>query len=225
MDKADDLLEEMEAEASKLINTPKLESLFRWAGQITDGSTGDFNPVAKRAFAIRRCVGLSLFNKLHEAAKNPDLDRYLYRDLYRDLYRYANADFYRRIPYQFCNRFDKELEGRTTIVQRLEKMGIFTGIDFQTMVNRFSQQQEEIKAARQGNTQAVASKSIHETWIAVYGLTDDLLTLSNEELGELAKYFQAVGLLIECKDAAVRVSPSVWEGIEDRMLRIVDDDD
>jgi hypothetical protein len=43
---------------------------------------------------------------------------------------------------------------------------------------------------------------------------------SNEDEKHLADYFYLLELMVRCKDAAVRVSPQVWEGIESRMVTV-----
>lgn len=50
----------------------------------------------------------------------------------------------------------------------------------------------------------------------------DTAILSVEEAYALNNYLYVTELMIRCKEAAVRVSPDTWAGIEDRMLRVVD---
>ncbi|MGB7312866.1 MAG: hypothetical protein WA939_08040, partial [Nodosilinea sp.] len=40
------------------------------------------------------------------------------------------------------------------------------------------------------------------------------------EIQQLADYFYTLELTIRCKEAAVRVSPQVWAGIESRMVTV-----
>jgi hypothetical protein len=47
-----------------------------------------------------------------------------------------------------------------------------------------------------------------------------MVNLSEEEIKDLDKYLYANYLIIQCKEAAVRVSPTTWEGIEARMLLV-----
>jgi hypothetical protein len=48
----------------------------------------------------------------------------------------------------------------------------------------------------------------------------EVANLSEESAKAIEKYLYGCGLLVQCKDAAVRVSPEVWQGIEDRLLTI-----
>ena len=62
------------------------------------------------------------------------------------------------------------------------------------------------------------AESIHGTWLSVLGVTDEMLAVSDEELENCRQYLRAVDLIIACKEAAGRVSPDVWQEIEDRLL-------
>ena len=44
--------------------------------------------------------------------------------------------------------------------------------------------------------------------------------VSSPEAEALASYLYANQLIVRCKEAAVRVSPQVWAGIEERMLTV-----
>ena len=45
-----------------------------------------------------------------------------------------------------------------------------------------------------------------------------MLAIPREELEAYVKYIKAVELIVSCKKAAGRVSPEVWQKIEDRFL-------
>lgn len=45
-----------------------------------------------------------------------------------------------------------------------------------------------------------------------------MMEISESEMEVLDNYTYANLLMVECKKAAVRVSPEVWKGIESRML-------
>nr|WP_254449289.1 hypothetical protein [Anabaena sp. UHCC 0253] len=47
-----------------------------------------------------------------------------------------------------------------------------------------------------------------------------MVDLSEEEIKALDNYIGANRLIIQCKEAAVRVSPATWEAIEARMLLV-----
>ena len=58
--KADNLLLAMEQKIHSLMNTPKLQNLLAWVEKVTDSSSGDIQPVGKRAIAIYLAFTLDL---------------------------------------------------------------------------------------------------------------------------------------------------------------------
>ena len=295
MRETDDLLEAMEAEAAKLINTPGLKALFQWAKRITDTSNDQYNQITKRLFALHQYFSLHLLNKKYQAVEyivkhdlNQDrplyqdiyqdlyhylhqdvyrdinldrdlerylyqdlnlyfdlaqhldryLDRYLYRDLYRylhlyqdiyqalnlhlhfyqDFYQYMDTKFYPLVFNEFGDRFDEDLQERTALIKHIEKIKIFKNVDLQQMIRRFNKQREFIKEAAGKKDVKSPVKSIHDTSLSVLGITDEMLDISSEELVTYLQYFYTVDLIFACKEAAGRVSPKVWQGIQDRFF-------
>ena len=149
-----------------------------------------------------------------------DFDSYRDLNLYQDFYRYMDTDFYFRAFPKFGNWFDTELTERIMLVKRMEQLKIFKEVDLQQIVERFKRQQEFIKAAKEGKPIEPPKKSIHDTWLSVLQITDDMLAISREEMESYIQYLRAVRLIINCKEAAGRVSPEVWEGIEKRFLTL-----
>lgn len=161
-----------------------------------------------------------------------------YRDLYPDLYLYCNQarafdanllsyyDFYHYVDAafhssnfsEFGEKFDRELSKRIQIAKRMKEVKIFRGMDLDRMVQRFNEEREFIKAAGEGKSVKPPAESIHDTWLSVLGITDDLLAISDEGLENCYRYLRAVELIIECKEAAGSVSPEVWQKIEAKLL-------
>ena len=166
-------------------------------------------------------LDLNLYQDLYQYQDlylNQDLNQDLSLNLYQDFYRYMDADFYFTVSSEFGDRFDKELEERITFVTRMEEAKIFKGVDLQRIVRRFKRQQEFIIAAREGKYVKSPKESIHDTWLSVLQITDDMLAISHEELENYQRYLRVVELIVACKEAAGRVSPSVWDRIEKRFL-------
>ena len=121
-----------------------------------------------------------------------------------------------------------------TLVKRMEEMKIFKGVDLQQMISRFNEEREFIRMA--GREESIEppeksihdtwlsvfgitdEKSIHDTWLSVFGITDEMLKISREELETYLQYLRAVDLIVACKEAAGRVSPEVWQEIEKKLL-------
>ena len=140
--------------------------------------------------------------------------------LYHDFYCYIDPNCYVRISSELADRFDRELSTRIALVKRMESAKIFKEVDLQRIVWLFKQQQEFIKAVRKGKVVEPPKESIHDTWLSVLQITDGMLAISHEELESYARYLRAVRLIVDCKEAAGRVSPEVWNGIEERSLTL-----
>ncbi len=149
-----------------------------------------------------------------------DRDLFWYLYLYRDFYRHMDTDFLLLVSSRFGARFGTELDDRIELIEYMEAAQIFKGVDLQRIVLRFKTQQEFIKAAREGKTVERPEKSIHDTWLSVLQITDEMLSISQEELENYVQYLRAVRLMVDCKEAAGRVSPEVWNGIEERFLTL-----
>ena len=61
---------------------------------------------------------------------------------------------------------------------------------------------------------------VFHAWFSALKLDPTWISLSTEELRKLDRYLYANWLLVRCKQAAVRVSPRTWAGIEARLLRL-----
>ncbi|MFM7364122.1 MAG: NACHT domain-containing protein [Cuspidothrix sp.] len=62
------------------------------------------------------------------------------------------------------------------------------------------------------------ARNLIKTILEGFNLSPEMVDLSKKEINALDNYLYANYLIIQCKDAAVRVSPATWEAIEDRML-------
>jgi hypothetical protein len=62
---------------------------------------------------------------------------------------------------------------------------------------------------------------LFKTWNRAFSLTPESLNLSKEELKEIDEnYFYINRLILDCQKVAVNISPSVWQELENRMLRV-----
>ena len=139
-------------------------------------------------------------------------------NLYQDFYRYMDTDYYASVSSEFGDRFCEELDNRISFVERMEQSHIFKGVDLQRMVQRFEAQREFIQAVRKGKSASVPEEPIHSTWLSVLHITNDILAISREDMENYLQHLRAVELIFLCKGAAGRVTPQVWEQIEDRLL-------
>ena len=59
-------------------------------------------------------------------------------------------------------------------------------------------------------------------WLEALELSAEDITFSYEEAEALRNYLYANELLIQCKEAAIRVSRSEWKALEQRLLTMDD---
>jgi hypothetical protein len=57
-----------------------------------------------------------------------------------------------------------------------------------------------------------------QTYLLTFNLDLEMVTLSKAEFQAWDNYLYANLLIVQCQRAAVRVSPSTWAAIEERML-------
>lgn len=143
-----------------------------------------------------------------------------YRDLnlYQDFYQYMDIDFYLYNSIKYGVRFEKELEQRINLVERIQQENLFRNIDLQLIVQRFRSQQKLIKDAREKKTVKPIGASIHNTWLSVLQITDDMLTISCKEIQGYIHFLRAIQLIFACERAATSVSPDVLTKCIERLL-------
>ena len=139
-------------------------------------------------------------------------------DLYQDLYQYMETDCYLSVSSKFYDQFEEELNRRITLIEYMEQAKIFKRVDLQRMVQRFNEQWEFIKTVRGGESAEPPEESIHDTWLSVLGITNDMLAISPQEMQNYVQYLRAMKLIFECKKVARHVTPDIWQEIEDRLL-------
>jgi hypothetical protein len=231
---ADDLLLLMEKEAQKYIKTPKLQALLRWAEQVTVGSESNFKPVAKRAIANANSYAIAI------AYANTNVDAiavaYAYANTKADANPYAianavaNADAITNAitkaiaitnPNLNTNAIASAIAIAITYTHQMEELKVFKGINFTVLIARLKalkakapddKQPEEVRQA--------FAKQFVQTLLKAFRLNPELVNLSEEEAEAWKNYFYANYLMMQCKEAAVRVSPKTWAEIEERMLLV-----
>uniref|UniRef100_UPI0039C73C06 NACHT C-terminal helical domain 2-containing protein n=1 Tax=Nostoc sp. CCY0012 TaxID=1056123 RepID=UPI0039C73C06 len=214
----DDLLLRMEKKAQKYINTPKLQALLNWAEQATTGSAGDFKPVGKRAVAIANAIA--------------NANTYAYSNAYSiaitmgkansiaKAYVIANA-FAIAKAYIIANAFayTKAIANAIKNLRDLEELKIFNSVNFTTLIDQFEELKDNIFYEQQPlEVRQKFVQFLQQALINAFKLNPDIINFSQEEVKALENYLYANHLIIQCKQASVRVSPKTWEGIEARML-------
>lgn len=215
---ADDLLLWIEKEAQKYINTSKLQALLDWAEQATTGSVGDFKPVGKRAVAMEIANIIAYANAIVEP--NPII--YANPIPYTSAIAYANTiDMDNVFAYAIAmvEATKATIGDAIQYTYNLEKLKIFNNIKFTVLIA----QMEELKAKaldEQTSQEVLGAfvERLQQILLNAFNLSPDIINLSESESKALQNYLYANNLLIQCKQASVRVSPKTWEKIEARML-------
>jgi hypothetical protein len=108
-----------------------------------------------------------------------------------------------------------------TYTHQMEELKVFKGINFTVLIARLKalkakapddKQPEEVRQA--------FAKQFVQTLLKAFRLNPELVNLSEEEAEAWKNYLYANYLMMQCKEAAVRVSPKTWAEIEERMLLV-----
>ena len=222
---ADDLLLLMEKEVQKYINTQKLQALLNWAEEVTVGSQGDYKPVGKRAVAIAKANAIAIANANANAYANAYAIAYAYANAYAIAIAIANAyanaiaianAYAIAYAYAIANAITESIE----YIKEVEKLKIYNqNLNLTALLTELTTIKATIPDSNQPKKlhQDFAKKLI-KTLLNGFNLTPEMVNLSDEEIKALDNYLYANYLIIQCKEAAVRVSPATWEAIEGRML-------
>lgn len=107
------------------------------------------------------------------------------------------------------------------IAHKLEQVKIFSNVNFKVLIARL-----EALSARTPDrnepfeVRQVFVKRVQQTWLSNLQIQQELVELSTEEREALTSYLYTQELMVKCKEAAVRVSRTYWEAMEERLLRV-----
>jgi hypothetical protein len=223
---ADDLLLLMEKEAKKYINTPKLQALLRWAEQITAGSESNLKPVAKRALANANANVYAYANANAKAnviananiIANANAIAIATANAIATAKTIATANVNARI---IATANANAIAYAITYTRQLEELKVFKDINFTVLIARLEALKAKVPHDNQPKEVRWAfRKQFLQTLLKGFRLSPELVNLSEEEAEAWKNYFYANYLIVQCKEAAVRVSPKTWAEIEERMLLV-----
>lgn len=224
---ADDLVLLMEKEAKKyIINMPKLQGLLQWADEATKGSEGDFKPVSKRAAAIALAYSYSYaYVKVYSYA-NTNAIAILYAILYAKAIVTTNAiDIANAnanvIGYSYAIAHSYAIDNAIANTENFKKIKIFKDVNWTELITQLVTLKEQVPDNDQPHEIHLAFVDrLLDTWCNALHLDPEIVKLSEEESESLRDYLYANFLIIQCKEAAVRISATTWEEIESRMLLV-----
>lgn len=220
--KADNLLLVMEEKTHSLMDTPKLQTLLDWTVQVTDTSSGDIKPLGKRAIAYSK-----IYAHAHALA-NSYAHAYTYAlaiaypqsltiandNLIAYVYSIINANE-NIIAYTYVHTIHKFINN----AKWLKKYEVYRDINYVDLISEFESFKDNIPENQESKEiYRELAKQLIQTLLSTFKITLEMVNLSRSELSSLDNYLYASWLMLECKQAAVRVTPEVWQGIESRML-------
>jgi hypothetical protein len=217
---ADDLLLLMEKEAQKYINTPKLQGLLQWADAATKDSEGDFKPVGKRAAAIlyaytyasAYAIANGISNGIEYDIANAIANAYAIARVNGIAIANANAI---AITIVYANAIARAIAS----AEKFQKIKIFKDVDWTELIAQLTALKDRFADANQSDLIDLAFLDcLLDTWCNALHLNREIVKLSQEEAQAVRDYLYANDLIIQCKEAVVRISAKTWEEIESRML-------
>ena len=225
--KADKLLLAMEKEAHNYLTTPlgqKLVPILHWADEMTkDSPDSPIKPVGRRAIANANAYAHANANV--NTNTNVIAIAYAYAIAIAKVnaiaypYAYTNSIAYSyAIAIAYAYAIDRFIE----LANLFSQDKIFSRVNISQLIADLQALKKVIpndKARKKERQEFV--KKLFKIWQEAFILTPKLLYLSIEELEEIENhYFYINRLILECQKVAVNISPSVWQEIEDRMLRV-----
>ncbi len=221
---SDQFLLQLEAATQAFIDTEKLKALISWSEQITENSEGAFEPVARRAVALF-CSQILVLDSALDLA----LDLTPFLDPASAL---SSVSALTRVHRTFTVDSEYACTRSYDYACALNDAKVFNSVDFLALIN-------QLKALKDSSPKSdvlvddphleaylevrrASINQIQKTWYTALHIDPDWLDLSDEEVRSLENYLYANELMIRCKEAALRVSPQVWNAIESRMLTVQD---
>ncbi len=98
---------------------------------------------------------------------------------------------------------------------------LFKNIDFLRELKEFQRIQQEIseESLTQLKIRPELSRQLAKKWLKIFNFPEKSIQCNKSEITRIQKeYLYPYNLMLDCKDAAIRVSPSTWQAIEDRIF-------
>ncbi|GBL14754.1 hypothetical protein MTo_02059 [Microcystis aeruginosa NIES-1211] len=219
--KADKLLLAMEKEAHNYLTTPlgqKLVPILQWADEMTkDSVDSPIKPVGRRAIAYWLVIFYTCIIYSYNVIHIPNVTAIIHSIVIA--YAYAPEIAYLITKMSFTPKLIDEF---VQLVNLLAQDRIVSKVNFSQLsadLEAFKQIIPDDKAAKK-ERQEFADQFL-KMWSTAFNLTPELLNLSINEISEIDRhYFYINRRILKCQKVAVNISPTVWQEIEDRMLRI-----
>jgi hypothetical protein len=219
--KADKLLLAMEKEAHNYLKTPlgqKLVPILQWADEMTkDSVDSPIKPVGRRAIAYWLVIFYTCIIYSYNVIHIPNVTAIIHSIVIA--YAYAPEIAYLITKMSFTPKLIDEF---VQLVNLFAQDRIVSKVNFSQLsadLEAFKQIIPDDKAAKK-ERQEFADQFL-KMWSTAFNFAPELLNLSINEISEIDRhYFYINRRILKCQKVAVNISPTVWQEIEDRMLRI-----
>ncbi len=209
--KADKLLLAMEKEAHNYLKTPlgqKLVPILQWADEMTkDSVDSPIKPVGRRALANYLVIA-NVFAYAIAIAYVPEIIHVIAINI---------ATVITEILFT-----PDLIDEFVLLVNLLAQDRIVSKVNFYQLIadlEAFKQNIPDDKATKKERREF--ADQFLKMWNTAFNLTPELLNLSIQEIRKIDKhYFYINSLILYCQKVAVNISPTVWQEIEERMLRV-----
>lgn len=223
--KADKLLLAMEKEAHNYLTTPlgqKLVPILQWADEMTkDSVDSPIKPVGRRALVYWLFIANAnvTANANFIVIANANFIGIAITNSIDIAYAYAPE-----IAYKISRIFftPKLIDEFVQLVNLLAQDRIVSKVNFYQLIadlEAFKQNIPDDKATKKERREF--ADRLFKRWNTAFNLTPKLLNLSTYKFDDINKHYFYINLLIlSCQKVAVNISPTVWQEIEERMLRV-----
>ncbi|AKV66993.1 NACHT domain-containing protein [Microcystis panniformis] len=209
--KADKLLLAMEKEAHNYLTTPlgqKLVPILQWADEMTkDSVDSPIKPVGRRAIANYLVIA-NVFAYGIAIAYVPEIIHVIAINI---------ATVITEILFT-----PDLIDEFVLLVNLLAQDRIVSKVNFYQLsadLEAFKQIIPDDKATKKERREF--ADQFLKMWNTAFNLTPELLNLSIQEIRKIDKHYFYINLLVLCcQKVAVNISPTVWQEIEERMLRV-----
>lgn len=206
--RADTLLQAMMQTAAAQLCAPKLHRMLAWAKRITRGTRG-----GRLVFSIYFALDLDLdlvLDRARSLGRAYALDRTRALDLARA--RSRALDFARALD------FVHALDGNPALALDVAWFDIsHTSIQtIQTLQTEWAQRGEKMTLEQRRDWSKRATRALY----TALELDGEWLNLNEDEAKQLADHLYICDLMVQCRKAANRVTPNVWEDVQAQILAV-----
>ena len=235
------LLLVMEQQANAFISSPKLQGLLQWAMSLSDESLPNNQMLASRALLLHSVIDIAGdSNSASVIARDiandiaNDNDNRSVRVITRARARASDSiiaiasDIARvRASTNVITRASDIVIDISSIITAVSDSyrtnesddDSDIAIDYEALSSKLEDLRGHIPSSKATSDEwQKLTDQLIDTFLIFFHLDKELITFSPEESEVLENYLYATKLIIDCKNAAVRVSRKEWEAIEARLL-------